>query len=79
MKRGLAYQGRELGHPVSIERVFRSVPWIGIEHGYLHMPTECDLEISQPSFGVCVTESADTVNNEAVISYRCLEALQAIP
>lgn len=45
----------------------------------LHMATEGNFKVRQSSFGVRITQSSDTVNNEAIILDRGLEALLAIP
>jgi len=48
-------------------------------HKDLHMTTEGNFKVRQSSFGVCITQSSDTINDKAVILNRRLEALLAIP
>ena len=43
------------------------------------MPAELDLEVCEPALGVRRAQGADTVDDEAIVCDRRLEALQAAP
>ena len=44
-----------------------------------HVAAELNLEICQAAFGVGRPKCANTIDEEAVIGYGCLETLLAIP